>query len=301
MNKIVLSSIVAVAGIAASAQAQYTFEMRMVADGMEGAPTPSAVHPNNWAAYPIGDVNNVTVSRIGFWLQARVSQTSGENWGVVRGTSPTGGTSASFITVSDPVGASSMSRGQVGNQGTAQNPTPIYGRGVGYRSGGTPSGSTGNVSGSVPFPGSTGNLNGGLDNNGSGVNMTRLYAFDAFVGGTRNGDGDPSNNPWNVNGAPGQGDPYPLGQFSDWNNMVHIWIDVGSLDTVRTVTLNALALLNGALLAEPTDDSATSWAMRIAVNNGSVQTAAFSFRVAPTPGAAAMLGLGGLAAMRRRR
>ena len=76
-----------------------------------------------------------------------------------------------------------MSRGQVGAQGPANNPTLIYGRAVGYRSGGTPSGATGNVPGSVPFPGSTGNLNGGLDNNGSGVNMTRLYAFDAYVGG----------------------------------------------------------------------------------------------------------------------
>lgn len=293
MNKIVLSSIVAVAGIAASAQAQYVFEMRLIADGQAGAPTPA----NSGPAFPIGDVANVQASRIGFWLQARVSQTTGQNWGVVRATSPAGGSSASFISVSDPAGATSLARGQTGRVGA----TDRFGRAMGYQNGGSASGSTGNTGTSVPFPGSTGNQNGGLDNGGAGLLPTRAYAFDAYVGSTRNGDGDPDNNPWGINGG-AQSAPHPSdGTFSPWATLYRVYVDVGSLTTVRTITLNASALLNGAIGANPTDDSFASWAMQLAVQQGQVRTTDFTFAVAPTPGAAAMLGLGGLAAMRRRR
>jgi len=41
--------------------------------------------------------------------------------------------------------------------------------------------------------------------------------------------------------------------------------------------------------------------MQIAVDNGVIANASYTFHVVPTPGAAAMLGLGGLAAIRRRR
>lgn len=293
MNKIVLSSIVAVAGIAASAQAQYTFEMRLIADGQAGAPTPA----NSGPAYPIGDVANVQASRIGFWLQARVAQTTGQNWGVVRATSPAGGSSASFISVSDPAGGSVLSRGQTGRVGA----TDRFGRAMGYQNGGTATGNTGNTGSSVAFPGSTGNQNGGLDNGGSGVVTTRSYAFDAYVGSTRNGDGDPDNNPWGINGG-AQSAPHPSdGTFSPWATLYRVYIDLSQLSNTRTVVLNASALLNGAIGANPTDDSFASWAMQLAVQQGQVLGTSFTFQVAPTPGAAAVLGLGGLAAMRRRR
>ena len=302
MNKIVLSSIVAAAGIASSAYAQqfggttftgtsggYTFEMRLMADGSAGAPAGPGT------TYNIGDPAAVTATRIGFWLQARVSQTTGQNWGIVRATSPAGGTSASFISVSDPVANAMLTRGSTNGLNTN------FGRGSGYRNGGGPTGQTGNDAASVPFPGSTGNLNGGLDNGGAGVVTTRAFAFDAYVGSTRAAaNPDEPSQPWNVNGAQGSGAPVAAGEFSPWANLYRVWIDVSS-NAGRVVVVNASALLNGALQAAPTDASQASWAMQIAVDNGVVGGASYTFQVVPTPGAAAMLGLGGLAAMRRRR
>ena len=92
MNKIALSGIV-VAGLASAALAQtpvYTFEHRLIPDGAAGAPT------GTWTQFAIGDTSAVTATRIGFWLQARVSQTSGQNYGIGRagnGATP----NASFI------------------------------------------------------------------------------------------------------------------------------------------------------------------------------------------------------------
>jgi len=269
--------------------------MRLIADGQAGAPTPANTTP-----FSIGDdLAHVQASRIGFWLQARVAQTVNQNWGVVRATSPAGGSSASFITVSDPTGGAVLTRGQTGRVGA----TDRFGRGMGYQNGGSATGNTGNSGTSVPFPGSTGNLNGGLDNGGAGVVTTRTYAFDAYVGSTRTGDGDPANNPWGVNGG-AQSAPVPSdGTFSPWATLYRVYIDLSNLATSRTVVLNASALLNGAIGANPTDDSFSSWAMQLAVQQGQVRTTDFTFVVAPipAPGAAAVLGLGGLAAMRRRR
>lgn len=291
MNKIVLSGIVAAAGLVASAQAQvqYTFEMRLVPDGIAGAPTGIGTEFN------IGNPAAVQASRIGFWLQARVSQTGGQNWGITRASSAPGGTSASFISVSDSAAASSLSRGTT-NSGNSN-----YGRGAGFRSGGSATGQTGNAAGSLPFPSGTGNQNGGLDNGGAGAMMTRVYGFDAYVGATRN-SADPDNptNPWGVNGAttgPTVGNPVPAGEFSAWANLYRVWIDVGSLTTERDVVLTASAMLNGANQTQ--DVGGGTWPMQLGA--GQIMTASYTFHVAPTPGAAAMLGLGGLAAMRRRR
>ena len=307
MNKIVLSSIVAVAGIASSAFAQngYTFEMRLIADGDAGAPT------GTWPQFSInaggGSRADVAATRIGFWLQARVAQTVNQNWGIVRATSPSGGTAASFISVSDPAAASQLTRAQNNNPVDINN--RIYGRGNGYRNGGESTGNTGNEAGSVPFPGATGNGNGGLDNGGGGSLSTRVYAFDAYVGSTRTAVivDDAPTQPWGVNGATSGasiGNPVPSdGTFSPWANLYRVWIDITDFNTTRDVVVNASALLNGALQAAPTDASQGSWAMQIAVDQGAVMSASTTFHIEgiPTPGAAAVLGLGGLAAMRRRR
>jgi hypothetical protein len=294
VNKIVLSSIVAAAGIAASANAQtsgaYTFEMRLIPDGAAGAPAGPG------STFNIGNPAAVTATRIGFWLQARVSQTAGENWGIVRASSPAGGTAASFVAVTDAVaGGSVLTRGSVNAANTN------FGRGSGYRNGGAPTGQTGNNAGNSPFPGSTGNENGGLDNGGAGPVTRRVYAFDAYVGSTRPAPNpDEPSQPWNVNGAQGAGSPVAQGTFSPWASLYRVWIDIPT-NSERDVVVSASALLNGALQAAPTDASQASWAMQIAVDNGVVANATYTFHVVPTPGAAAMLGLGGLAAIRRRR
>jgi uncharacterized protein (TIGR03382 family) len=265
----------------------YTFQFRLIADGEAGAPAGPGTQ------YPFG----MNATRIGFWLQARVAQTANQNWGIVRASSPAGGTSASFIAVSDPAGGTSLSRGSVNAANTN------FGRGSGYRNGGTNTANTGNNAGNAPFPGGTGNENGGLDNGGAGALMTRVYAFDSYVGATRNAaNPDDPSQPWNVNGALGAGSPVPSdGTFSPWANLYRVWVDITDWTTARIVTINASALLNGALQAAPTDPSQGSWAMQIAVDNGVVATASYIIPIFPTPGAAAILGLGGLVVMRRRR
>ena len=290
MNKIVLSSIVMAAGLAASAQAQtaWTFEMRLIADGDAGAPTGPGT------AFNIGNAASVTASRIGFWLQARVSQTGGQNWGITRASLPAGG-GTSFITMTDPAAGSSLSRGSVNAANTN------WGRGTGFRSGGAATGQTGNAAGSAAFPSGTNNNNGGLDNGGSGSATMRVYGFDAYVGSTRNAS-DPDNiyNPWGVNGAgntSGADAPFvPVGEFSPWANLYRIWVDISAFDG-RAVVLNASALLNGSV--QTSDVGGGLYPMQL--SPGQTLTAAYTFTVTPTPGAAAMLGLGGLAAMRRRR
>ncbi|HZW07096.1 MAG TPA: hypothetical protein VFF65_08220 [Phycisphaerales bacterium] len=305
MNKIVLSGIVAAAGLAASAQAQYNMELRLIADGDAGSPNGASAS----TTFNIGDRNNVTATRIGFWLQARVAQTEGQNWGVTRVSSPAGG-GASFIGLTDPAGASALSRG------AANSGASLFGRGLGFRNGGANSGNTGNTPGSVPFPGGAGNENGGLDNGGAGALMTRIYGFDAYVGATRadtdadgdgdvddNGDGSPEQ-PWRVNGgnanAAADGVPHPSdGTFAPWANVYRFYVDVTNFNSLRDIILNASALVNGAIQASPTSPGGASYAMQL--SPGQLETATYTFTVVPTPGAAAMLGLGGLAAMRRRR
>lgn len=285
MNKIVLSSIVAVAGIAASTQAETVFQMRLIPDGAAGAPVVGE-------QFNIGNPAAVTATRIGFWLQGRVSQTTNENWGIVRASAPSqavGGTS--FIAVTDTAGTASLSRGSVNTTGTIR-----YGRSgsstAGYRYGGATSGQTGNAGD---------NLNGGLDNGGSGLLMTRVFGFDAYVGPTRSESDDTPGNPWGVNGAASGGTPYPSdGTFSPWSSLYRVWIDIGN-NSERDVIVNASALLNAAINAAPNGPGSTVWAMNVDVLGGQVMTATYTFHVVPTPGAAAMLGLGGLAAMRRRR
>jgi len=290
VNKIVLSGIVMAAGLAASAQAQqWSFEMRLIADGDAGAPSGLGT------AYNIGNPAGVTASRIGFWLQARVMQTGGgQNWGITRASLPAGG-GTSFITLNDPAAGSSLSRG------TVNSANSNYGRGTGFRSGGTATGQTGNAAGSAAFPSGTNNNNGGLDNGGSGALMTRIYGFDAYVGATRNAS-DPDNiyNPWGVNGATNNSgaavSPVDQGTFSPWANLYRVWVDVASFSG-RTVVMNASALLNGSV--QTSDVGGGLFPMQL--SPGQTLSTSYTFTVVPTPGAAAMLGLGGLAAMRRRR
>lgn len=290
MNKIVLSGIVMAAGLAASAQGQtqHSFEMRLIADGDAGAPSVSS-------QFAIGNAAGVTATRIGFWLQARVMQTGGgQNWGITRASLPAGG-GTSFITLNDPSAGSSVSRGTVNGTGS------LFGRGLGFRSGGSSTGNTGNAAGSAAFPSGTNNNNGGLDNGGSGALMTRIYGFDAYVGATRNAaNPDEPYNPWGVNGASntsGADAPsVPLGEFSPWANLYRVWVDIGSFDG-RTVVINASALLNGSM--QTSDVGGGLYPMQL--SPGQTLSSSYTFTVVPTPGAAAMLGLGGLAALRRRR
>ncbi|MDP1661716.1 MAG: hypothetical protein Q8L55_07355 [Phycisphaerales bacterium] len=284
---VLLITMSAVSGaLTASVSAQYTFEMRLIPDGVAGAPTGPG------STYNIGNPNAVTATRIGFWLQARVAQTLNQNWGINRFSRPAAsqGGGEAFIQVTDPANGITISRGTVDAAGT------LFGRGDGYRNG--PGGNTNNTN-----TGTTGtNLeNGALDGSGPGGGPTRIYAIDAYMGASRNGTA----NPWGVNGGPA-GPVWPSnGTFAPWANLYRFWIDISDFSP-RTVTIDARGLLNGTVQTQ--NIGGGFWLMQTNVPAGQVAssiyeltTSSFNFHFVPTPAAAAALGLGGLAALRRRR
>lgn len=271
-------------------QPEYTFEMRLIADGEAGAPSgPGQVYPNNIFADP-------RPTRIGFWLQARVSVTGdAENWGIVRASSPSDGASSIQMYT---VHTASLGRGTVNGANTN------YGRGTGYRNGGVATGHTGNTGNSQPFPGIVGNENGALDNGGSGELINRIYGFNSFVGATRaaTNPGEPSQ-PWNVNGALGAGAPVAPEAFSPWANLYRFWVDISSYATLPPghfpgdgLYITASAQLFGSLRAAPTDPSMTTWAM--VMGPGQLMTATWGI---PSPSACSVLVFASAFVTRRRR
>lgn len=319
MNKSMVMAVLSVAGIAsvACAQAGYTFEYRFVADGDGSANAPAA--PAAGTSMPISN----TATQIGFWLQARVMQTTGQNWGIGRAGAP-GAPNCDFISLTDSASAATtLNRGRTSASVTA---TGLHtGRGAGYTSGGlrssttngsisqdTATGNNGNNSGAntnaaqmpAAFPGVTNAENGAFDNAGD-----RIYGFDCYVGATRSALDDGEGNlvnPWNVNGtAPSlTATPVPNGEFSPWASLYRfvVILDGSTVNTQRTIVLNSTVQLNGTLQAAETSPGSGNWAMQLA-NPGTVMSAQYSFvwGNVPTPGAAALMGMGMLAAGRRRR
>jgi len=290
--------LVAVGACSALGQTQYTYNLRLIADGEAGSPG----GPTAGMTMPLA----FGATRVGFWLQARVAQTGGENWGITR-VSPSPG-STSWIAITDPSSATTIRRGEVNSAGTN------FGRGLGFRNGGVSSGATGNPAGTTPFPGTIGNENGTIDNGGAGFIPTRIYGFDSYVGATRadtdgdgdgdfddNGDGVPEN-PWGVNGATHSaslgGTPWPSdGTFAPWANVYRFYIDL-SWATNRVVVLNVSAFVNGSIQAAPTSAGGNTYAMQVAP--GQTLTTAYTILI-PTPGAAGALAMGALCLGRRRR
>lgn len=289
---------VAACGLASSVFAQtntndpagYHFEFRIIADGEIGAPIgPGTVLPLT-----------PTATQIGFWIQARVVQTINENWGITR-VSPPAAPETSFVTVTDAVG-STLARGSTNGANTN------FGRGSGYRNGGPSNASpantaSGNDAGSVAFPGITNNQNGAID---SGA--TRIYSFDSYVGSTRNPvSSDDPTNPWRVNGAANNGNaaagtPVPSDgtTYSDWANVYRFVVLPTNVNSQRVISLNAFAMVQGAIGVHPTDASLSSYAMEVGPGRSMSANYTFTWGI-PTPGAAALMGMGMLAAGRRRR
>jgi MYXO-CTERM domain-containing protein len=283
--KNVAMSIVAVAGLSAAALAQtnnFTYELRLVS---------SQVAPNGEIALP---ASGGTVS---FWLEARSRANSlgagNSNFGVLRATTGPAGQQPAVISVTDSVADTRLGRGLTGGTGTGANAgTALTGRGPGFRAGGTTDSTvspwhsaTQNGTGGAAFPSGTGNAMGAFDSNGD-----RLYGFDSYTGGSRVGDSDP----WIT-----QFPAVPVGEFSGWNRMYAIDVLVSG-NSERVINLNFSAYLSSGVR---TQDLGGTWLMNITAASpasGSV-TGSTSFRVVPTPGAAAVLGLAGLAAARRRR
>jgi len=308
VKKYVALAAFAVAGLAGAAQAQinYTFQFRLIPDGAPDAPVPPPTPATGvWSQYPV----TTTATRIGFWVQARVMQDGGQNWGIGRFSAPPS-PNCDFITVTDAAGGTTLQRGQI-NVATAA--TPQNGRGAGYRTGGLNVGATGNASGAAAFPGVTNNENGSFDNGSA-----RIYGMDAYVGDTRadtdgdldgdlddDGDGLPEN-PWRVNGAATpngattSGTPVALNTWSPWANLYRVWVVPTNSGSERTITLNVSGQLNGTVQAAPTAQAGSNFALQLGAGQTLSAQYAFTYGI-PTPGAAALMGVGMVAAGRRRR
>jgi hypothetical protein len=266
-------ALVAAAGIAAPAFAQTTptaatFEFRLVPQG---------------AASSLVNGGNVTSPTVTFFVQGRAQTAANTtNYGVHRWASRANGDTATISSTNGTLvravssGSTAFGRfrgGTVGNF-TALRPTV------------TPDNSN------TP----TGNVSTGDNRTVNGLwSATSISSIDAWRGNSYASTAPDPNDP--------DGDPVALpvpfpvvtdGSFSAWANLYSFTVTASSFGTV---TLNATGSLN---LAVRFSNSTGPWVPDLLPNVTPVNTA-FSFNYIPTPGAAALLGLGGLMAARRRR
>ncbi|HYD01985.1 MAG TPA: hypothetical protein VEB22_12225 [Phycisphaerales bacterium] len=216
----------------------YTFELRLVPDGFPGGPT------GPWPMYP-GAEPGPYPRRVGFWLQGRVMQTQGENWGIVRASAPDGGEAAITSTGTDGWIATLQ-------PGAVNQAQTLFGVFAPYRHG-----------------------------SGDGTlsaDQQRIVGLDAFVGGTRadtdaDGDGDADDNadgspeqPWRVNGgnanAAVDGVPHPSdGTFAPWANLYRFYADFQQppVPWSGSITIHAHALLTGQRRPVTTATACSPW------------------------------------------
>ena len=315
MNKSVLAGMIAVAGLAAAANAQTTIEVRLVVDGQAGAPT-------GIPSYLPG----ATATAVGLTLQARVRTATATNFGIT-GVSSTNSSTLNRFSHNDASSngwTGGLQRGSVSATDTVG--TALFGGFNPYRQfiGSTitftnnnnwnaPNGNA--VAGQNRFPGATSSSSGtGVNASLPGTrtangfqsqdanNRTQIQAIFLSVN-TSVPDGDP-NNPGTV---PGAGAPTAVaaGEFSAWANLYRLVFvpapNAGTELPGRSVTVSFSGVINfGSAFAF--NDTAGSWLLTstagLTVSANSPVSATFTV---PTPGAAALLGLGGLAAFRRRR
>jgi len=278
------------------------------------------------------------IRKVGITLLVRNRRAAGNNFGTAgignasATTSPTVAARPSFFSHNDTVGSwtgslqrGSVSAGDDNNIGTTRFGavgrnrssvwySPLAGEtdiasapGVGGNAWNSPTGNP--VAGFGSFPGnvsvaasastnaainlaslSTGRIAGGfIDQSGAG-GTTQIRGFDASVGAT------------SASLLVGGGSLNSLQEFSGWNVLYRAWFvprdnPVG-LDERRQVTITAGGRPLFASTASPANVNFTKAA---ALNsNSAIAVGSVSFFV-PTPGAAALLGLGGVVAFRRRR
>lgn len=278
----------AVASLGASVSAQtnnFLFDLRIVPIGEQLAP---------------GGALNLPASGgvLSFWLQGRstaISLAPGQrNFGVGRASNGPAGQTPAFITVTDQETNTRLSRGSIGITGTGANAgTPLTGRGPLFRTSGTSGGTvspwhsaTENGSGGSMFPSGAGNAMGAFDQNGD-----RLYGFDCYAGGVLAGE----ENPYTARGFV----EVPIGQASAWYNLYRFDVAV-TTNQPRQIVINAAAYMSAFVGFIDLGDSWTGNLSGLATGSRSVTASPFVI-TPPTPGAAAMVGLGALVAMRRRR
>lgn len=244
---------------------------------------------------------------IRFVVQARATTPAGTtNYGINRwSTGSITGPAGSVVTRASSSSATAFGRFRPTGNGGAQN----FAR---FQAAGIFSGSTNTdaTSGSTPSnnstPGNAGNVNGVVSGNSiTSIDAYRGFAWTALTAPLdENGDptfapGDALSNPWGGASVPNSiGGPNTSGTPGAWQNLYAFTVSGLGLGS-QTITLG------GALnIASSISFQAGSWTFNQLSAVTFVSTLAgstYNFTVIPTPGAAALLGLGGLAAARRRR
>jgi hypothetical protein len=281
---------ISVAGLAASALAQPVVELRLVVDGTPGAP--------NVAGITYSPFNNSAATPVGITVQARVLRPDGAtNWGIsgmgggaVNSTPPDFGNPAN-ISVNDPGGNGLLQRGQSSSASLWGAFTPFRGLFQATENSATSGNNraTGNATG-AQLP-STLVRNGFIDTNASGDG--RIRGMDLGYGTAATGRATPIATRSNDAGA-----------TDNWQNLYR-FVFVPDSASARDVIITISAVLrffetqiiNDQGTPEPEDDQYTY----IASTANFARTASITLTYIPAPGAAALLGLGGLVAARRRR
>ena len=266
MRNLAAALLLAVGSGMAVAQPVYQFEMRLIADGGAGAPN------GPWPMYSSATLfTEHEPTRIGFWLQARVAVTGGENWGIMRAGASDG--EPASIAATNTIGWPSTIQPGAINAGQT-----LLGSANGYRHG---------------------------DGDGQLSADHRLISgFDAYVGSTRNAvDPDDPQNPWGVNGSNFSTPPVPGdGTFAPWANLYRFYVDLdvsgpGFPFSVEGFSIHAVAMLT---VGTGVADEGNGVFTMLPGGSRFIETD-FSIYYIPAPAATGILALGGLWASRRRR
>lgn len=328
MNKSVLVGMISVAGLASSLFAQggatgpgrpsntaagHTIELRIVVDGAPGSPSAGSGIQQFLPTTSTPGYQPFWVSAVGLTVQARVLRPATvpdaeggtnppvavQNFGIsafsnisVSGTNPQYAT----ISMSDPLGNGDFQRGRINAGGTlwgAYNPF----RGLfttaenNTSTGGNRA--TGNANG-ASLATNTNVRNGFIDNDSNG--NERIRGMDLGYGANSTNRTAPlptlSNDP---------------NSTSNWQNlyrMIYIPTAVvgGAPRDITVSVIGALRFFFQELFSDPDGEAGTGderWTY-LGLSETAIREASVTFTV-PTPGAAAILGLGGLAMARRRR
>lgn len=301
----VLAGLLAVAGSTASLSAQqiYQIEARLVVDGSADAP----VHAGIDTFLP-----GPQATRVGITVQARIRQTAastvagGGNYGIGVLTNSGSGTLVARFTHDDTTFSGGtyqpFARGRVSND-LGGDGLPLSGAFGGSENARSFRG----LNGAAVITGTVADVNS-LQGNALGATGAEAASANGFfpAAGASMQYLAASVNGLVQNSNPATGGagttPFAIGTDSPWYNLYRIYFDPkpNTSDPVREVTVSLQARIQGLVRwtgSAYSTGSATNGGLREFTGANALRV---TFQV-PTPGAAALLGLGGLLAARRRR
>ncbi len=333
MKKTVLTALIAAAGLAASVNAQTpVFELQLVVDGAPGSPFTGG---SNF--FPNGSLgSNAIPTAIGITVRARVTTTgTTANWGIGRAGFSAAGSGLSFITHNDTltnttngtfwsagdVATSAFRRGATGDgpnigtnprvglfnffrNGVATTANLPTGNGTfvnpfnnGLIQRGTPGGTNGTV-----WSANAAGFAGIVGSDGAFAQQTSTNGLASLIAPTTS---NPNVSGTNSAGLGRQGATASDTVTSPWENIYRFLFipRTNNSDPFREVRISAFYKLDYANdFTDTNGDGTGSWfkVSNLTAGNRGQASASLTINV-PTPGAVAVLGLGGLTLARRRR